>query len=97
MTPNNPIQQFLADPQLFFTDPQNYVYAYALIIFVTFTVGRFSRAGRRVIPLIGVALLFLLSLLRSGALNLSWPVIFFALLVIVALVVGIQYLQRLRL
>jgi hypothetical protein len=93
---SSPIQQFLADPEGFFSNPQHYVYTYGLVLFVVFTMARFIRLHQSLAIPAALALLFLLALVRNGIVALTWPTIFFGLLLMIGVVLGAHYLQRMN-
>jgi hypothetical protein len=90
------IQAFLSDPQGFFQNSDNVFFATIMVFFVVFTAARLlSLRQSQYIPIV-MGLIMLLALLQNGLLILNAPTLFFLALVVIAVIVGLRYLPRLR-
>jgi hypothetical protein len=90
------IQAFLADPQGFFQSSDNVFFATIMVFFVVFTLGRILRLRQSQYVPVVMVLILLLALLQNGLLILNAPTLFFLALLLIGLIVGLRYLQRLR-
>lgn len=90
------VQRFLADPQGFFQDPDNVFFATLMVFLVVFTAARLLRLRQAVYIPVVMALLALLVLLQNELIVFNLPGLFFLVLLVIALIVGLYYLQRLK-
>jgi hypothetical protein len=90
------LQAFLADPQGFFQNNDNVFFATIMVFVVVFTAGRLLRLRQSQYVPVVMALIGLLVLLQNGLLILNLPTLFFVALLVIALIVGLRYLPRLK-
>lgn len=91
------LQSLLTDSQGFFQDPDNVFFATIVVFFVVSTAARLLRLRQSVYIPVMMALIALLVLLQNGLLALNAPTLFFIALLVIAVIVGIHYLPKLRL
>jgi uncharacterized membrane protein len=90
------IQAFLTDPQGFFQSSNNVFFATMMVFVVVFTAARLLRLRQSQYVPIVMGLILLLALLQNGLLVLNAPTLFFLALLVIAVIVGLRYLPRLR-
>jgi hypothetical protein len=87
------LQQLIADPQNFFADTHNFVFLYFLVMFGIFTAARVMHLSLTIALPVALALIFLLILLQNRILTPGLPLLLFATMGIVALVLAIRFVQ----